>query len=167
MSALRLLSHASRRATATPATRALGRRGYAEVADKIKLSLVLPHQAIFSSTDVVQVNIAAATGDMGILANHVPSLEPLRPGVVEVLDSANSSKKWFVSGGFATVHPNNKLTINAVEAAPLEDFSSEAIRANLAEAQKVLSGNGSEEDKAEARIEADVYEALQHAIGAK
>ena len=30
-----------------------------------------------------------------------------------------------VSGGFATVHPNNKLTINAVEAAPLEDFSVE------------------------------------------
>jgi len=30
-----------------------------------------------------------------------------------------------VSGGFATVHPNNKLTINAVEAAPLEDFSAE------------------------------------------
>ena len=30
-----------------------------------------------------------------------------------------------VSGGFATVHPNNKLTINAVEAAPLEAFSAE------------------------------------------
>ena len=30
-----------------------------------------------------------------------------------------------VSGGFATVHPNNKLTINAVEAAPLADFSLE------------------------------------------
>jgi len=30
-----------------------------------------------------------------------------------------------VSGGFATVHPNNKLTINAIEAAPLEDFSLE------------------------------------------
>ncbi len=33
---------------------------------------------------------------------------------------------WYqVSGGFATVHPNNKLTINAVEAAPLEAFSAE------------------------------------------
>ena len=32
-----------------------------------------------------------------------------------------------VSGGFANVHPNNKLTINAVEAAPLEDFSSEVL----------------------------------------
>jgi F0F1-type ATP synthase epsilon subunit len=30
-----------------------------------------------------------------------------------------------VSGGFATVHPNNMLTINAVEAAPIEDFSAE------------------------------------------
>jgi F-type H+-transporting ATPase subunit delta len=86
------------------------------------------------------------------------------------------------------VHPNNKLTINAIEAAPLEDFSSEvctctalnaqvnmklimisfqAVRANLQEAQKVLSGNGSEEDKAEARIEADVYESLQHALTTK
>ncbi|KAI0066067.1 epsilon subunit of F1F0-ATP synthase N-terminal domain-containing protein [Artomyces pyxidatus] len=163
MSALRLVS-AARKA---PRSFALGRRGYAEASDKIKLSLVLPHQAIFTSTDVVQVNLAAATGDMGILANHVPSIEPLRPGLVEVIESAGASKKWFVSGGFATVHPNNSLTINAVEAAPLEDFSSEAIRANLAEANKVLGGNGSEEDKAEARIEADVYEALQAAIGSK
>ena len=43
---------------------------------------------------------------------------------------------------------------------------SQAIKANLAEAQKVAAGNGSEEDKLEARIEADVYEALQHAVSA-
>ncbi|KAK7676866.1 hypothetical protein QCA50_009492 [Cerrena zonata] len=164
MSALRLLSTAGRR---VPKTLPLGRRGYAEVADKIKLSLVLPHQTIFSSTDAVQVNLAAATGDMGILANHVPSIEPLRPGVVEVIESGNTSKKWFVSGGFATVHPNNKLTINAVEAAPIEEFSPEAVRANLQEALRVAAGNGSEEDKLEARIEADVYEAIQHALGSR
>jgi len=29
------------------------------------------------------------------------------------------------SGGFATVHPGNKLTINVVEAAPLDAFSPE------------------------------------------
>ncbi|KAI5123917.1 hypothetical protein M0805_006335 [Coniferiporia weirii] len=162
MSALRFVSTAARRVPR--AASALQRRGYAEVSDKIKLSLVLPHQTLFASTEVVQVNIAAATGDMGILANHVPSIEPLRPGVVEVIESGNSSQKWFVSGGFATVHPNNKLTINAVEAAPLADFSPEAIRSNLAEAQKVAAGSGSEEVKAEAQIEIDVYEALQHAV---
>jgi len=161
---MRLFSSAVRRASSTVP---LGRRGYAEAADKIKLSLALPHQSIFSSADVVQVNISAATGDMGILANHVASIEPLRPGLVEVIESGNTSKKWFVSSGFATVHPNNKLTINVVEAAPIEDFSPEAVRANLQEAQRVIAGNGSEEDKAEARIEADVYEAIQSALSSK
>jgi F-type H+-transporting ATPase subunit delta len=41
------------------------------------------------------------------------------------------------------------------------------IRANLVEAQKVAAGNGSEEDKVEARVEAEVYEALQHAVASK
>ncbi|KAI0690520.1 epsilon subunit of F1F0-ATP synthase N-terminal domain-containing protein [Cytidiella melzeri] len=162
MSALRLVSAVGRRATRTLVD---ARRGYAEaVSDKIKLSLVLPHQAIFTSTDVVQVNLPAATGDMGILANHVPSIEAVRPGVVEVVESGNASKKFFVSGGFATVHPNNKLTINVIEAAALDAFSVEAVRSNLQEALRVANGNGSEEDKLEARVEADVYEALQHAL---
>ena len=92
---------------------------------------------------MTQVNITTATGDMGILANHIPSIEVLQPGVVEVIESRNVSK-WFgetifpslqnllsnslfaqVSGGSTTVCPNNKLTINAVEAAPLEAFSIE------------------------------------------
>ena len=41
MSVLRLVSSATRR---SPRSLAIGRRGYAEVTDKIKLSLVLPHQ---------------------------------------------------------------------------------------------------------------------------
>ncbi|KAF8650391.1 hypothetical protein AX16_005199 [Volvariella volvacea WC 439] len=162
MSSLRLITAAARRA---PSSFILGRRGYAEASDKLKLALVAPHQAIYTSSDVVQVNVAAESGDMGILANHVPSIESLRPGVVEVLEGSGKSKKWFVSSGFATVHPNNMLTINVVEAAPLESFSIEAIRSNLQEALKVAAGNGSEEQKVEARIEADVYEALQHALG--
>ena len=40
----------------------------------------------------------------------------------------------------------------------------QAVRANLQEALKVAAGKGSEEDKVEARIEADVFEALQHAL---
>ncbi len=40
----------------------------------------------------------------------------------------------------------------------------QAVRAGLAETSKVTSGTGSEADKAEARIEAEVYEALQHAL---
>lgn len=58
-----------------------------------------------------------------------------------------------VSGGFAVVQPNSSLSINAVEAYPLEDFSADAVRNQIAEAQKVASGSGSEQDIAEAKIE--------------
>ncbi|KAK6001514.1 hypothetical protein QM012_002845 [Aureobasidium pullulans] len=132
----------------------LARRGYADVAsDKIQLSLSLPHQAIYKSQDVVQVNIPAETGDMGVLASHVPSIEQLRPGLVEVIEESAGSKQFFLSGGFATVQPGSKLSINAVEGFPLEDFSAEAVRNQIAEAQKIASGSGSEQDIAEAKIE--------------
>jgi hypothetical protein len=32
---------------------------------------------------------------MGILSGHVPTLEALKPGVLEVIESGNNSKKWF------------------------------------------------------------------------
>jgi F0F1-type ATP synthase epsilon subunit len=62
-----------------------------------------------------------------------------------------------VSGGFATVQPGSKLSINAVEGYPLEDFSAEAVKNQIAEAQKIASGSGSEQDIAEAKIELEVY----------
>lgn len=64
-----------------------------------------------------------------------------------------------MSGGFAVVQPNSSLSINAIEAYPLEDFSAEAVRNQLAEAQKVASGSGSEQDIAEAKIELEASHA--------
>ncbi|KAJ4323400.1 delta subunit of the central stalk of mitochondrial F1F0 ATP synthase, atp16 [Neodidymelliopsis sp. IMI 364377] len=164
MSALRIARSALRARPAAIA-RPIQRRGYAEVAsDKIKLSLALPHQTIFKSQDVVQVNLAAETGDMGVLANHVASIEQLKPGLVEIIEESGSNKQFFLSGGFAVVQPDSKLSINAVEGYPLEDFSADAVRNQIAEAQKIASGSGSEVDIAEAKIELEVLESLQAAL---
>ncbi len=43
-------------------------------------------------------------------------------------------------------------------------LSQQAVRTNLQEALRVANGNGTEAEKTEARIEADVYEALQAAL---
>lgn len=40
------------------------------------------------------MNLAAETGEMGILANHVPSIEQLKPGLVEVIEESGS-KQFF------------------------------------------------------------------------
>lgn len=61
-----------------------------------------------------------------------------------------------VSGGFAIVQPDSVLSINAVEGYPIEDFSEEAVKSQLAEAQKIAGGSGSEMDIAEAKIEIEV-----------
>lgn len=89
---------------------------------------------------------------MGVLASHVPSIEQLKPGLVEVIEEAGGSKQFFrtstqqiyrpktkqeanmehiVSGGFATVQPGSILSINAVEGYPLEDFSAEVNTYNI------------------------------------
>lgn len=44
--------------------------------------------------------------------------------MVEVIDGSGS-KQFFVAGGFATVSEGSTLDINAVDAYPLEDFSTE------------------------------------------
>jgi len=43
----------------------------------------------------VQVNIPAESGEMGVLASHVPSIEQLRPGLVEVFEESGGSKQFF------------------------------------------------------------------------
>lgn len=52
-------------------------------------------QSIYKSQNVVQVNIPAESGEMGILANHVPSIEQLKPGLVEVIEESGGSKQFF------------------------------------------------------------------------
>lgn len=63
------------------------------------------------------------------------------------------------------MHPNNRLTVNAIEAYPIDDFSPDAVRSALSEAQRAASGSGSPEQKAEAEIEVEVLTALQSALG--
>lgn len=86
-----------------------------------------------------------------------------------------------VSGGFAVVQPDSQLSVNAVEGFPLEQFSSDvcsarksphrpieeytdtgqSVKGQLAEAQRVAGGGGSEQDIAEAKIELEVCSAAR------
>ncbi|CAO3692395.1 unnamed protein product [Rhizopus microsporus] len=119
--------------------------------EALRLTFVVPHKAIYKGAAVQQVNLAATSGDMGILANHI-------------IESAEITKKFFVSGGFATINPDSSLNINAVEAVSLDELSLERVQTALAEAQRNAANAASEKEKAIAKIEADVYEALQTAL---
>ncbi|ODQ66432.1 hypothetical protein NADFUDRAFT_8412, partial [Nadsonia fulvescens var. elongata DSM 6958] len=115
--------------------------------------------ALYQNVDVTQVNLSTTSGDLGILANHVPTIQELKAGLVEVIESNGESKKLVVSGGFAVVQPGSELSINAVEAFAIEDLSAESVKSLLAEAQKNASSSD-EKVAAEAAIEVEVLEAV-------
>jgi len=54
------------------------------------------------------------------------------------------------------------MSINAVEGYPLEEFSADAVRNQIAEAQKIAGGSGSQQDIAEANIELEVCLDVAH-----
>lgn len=57
--------------------------------------IIATRQSVYKSQDVVQVNIPAETGEMGILANHVPSIEQLKPGVIEIIEESSAASKQY------------------------------------------------------------------------
>ncbi|EGV62474.1 delta subunit of the central stalk of mitochondrial F1F0 ATP synthase, atp16 [Yamadazyma tenuis] len=140
----------------------VARRTYATEAtsDALKLSLALPHQTLYSDSEVEQVNLPSVNGDLGILANHIPIVEQLRPGLLEIISKGGETEQYFVSGGIATVQPGNKLTISAIEAFKPDQFDVNEVKNLISDAQKRASSSD-EVEAAEASIELEVLEALQ------
>lgn len=77
-----------------------------------------------------QVLLPGVEGYFGVKANHVPIIAQLKPGVVELHDGTDITK-YFVSGGFAFVHPNSTTDICVLEAATLDQFDSTAVKSAL------------------------------------
>ena len=48
-----------------------------------------------SKKEVERVDIPSTDGDMGILANHVPTIQQLKPGVIEITGADGKSTKYF------------------------------------------------------------------------
>ncbi|KAJ2294993.1 delta subunit of the central stalk of mitochondrial F1F0 ATP synthase, atp16, partial [Coemansia sp. RSA 2706] len=130
---------------------------------KLTVNFALPHMTVLKSQEMNQVDMSAVSGDLGVLADHVPTIEQLKPGVVDFIGDAGS-QKYFVSGGFAIMNPNSVLNINAVEAFKLEDIDAQAVAANLAESQRLAASAKDEVTKAAAAIEVELYESLQSAL---
>lgn len=83
------------------------KRGYAE---KMSFTFASPYevstcptcrwlnvlfQVFYTNAEVKQVDVPSYSGNFGILANHVPSLAVIKPGVVTVIENEGTSKKFF------------------------------------------------------------------------
>ncbi|PRP79784.1 hypothetical protein PROFUN_12646 [Planoprotostelium fungivorum] len=140
------------------------RRGYADAAPQLKLTFAAPHQVFVNNQAVQLVQVPGVGGEFGIVADHIPTIAELAPGVVTV--TTDKEQKWFISGGFAFVRQNSEVSVNVVEAFPLDQLSAEAAKDGLKQASDSLARATTEEEKAKAQIEVEVYTALVGALGA-
>jgi F-type H+-transporting ATPase subunit delta len=111
-----------------------------------------------------QVTLPGVEGYFGVKRNHVPTIAQLKAGVVELHDGAEA-KKLFVSGGFAFVHPNSVTDVCVLEAAPLDQFDSAAVKLALQAAGNAAAGD--DFDNAVNRAAQELYSALDAALEAK
>ncbi|KAJ1566042.1 ATP synthase subunit delta, mitochondrial [Nowakowskiella sp. JEL0078] len=123
--------------------------------------------SILNKVEATQVNLVSTDGEIGVLADHVPTIAQLVPGVLEVFTPSEKPKKFFVSGGFAIMNPDSTLNINAVEAVPIDEIDFDAAKKASDEASRKLASATSEEEKATLKIELGVYEAISYAAANK
>lgn len=121
-------------------------------------------QVFYHNADIRQVDVPSFSGSFGILAQHVPTLAVLKPGILTVYEKDGNPKKFFVSSGSVTVNEDSSVQILAEEAVTLDQLDPSAAKDVLADAQKQLSKAATDVEKAEAQIAVEVGEALVEAL---
>ena len=78
-------------------------------ASRVTLNFSLPHEKIYHGASVYSVIIPGSSGEYGVVANHVPYVAQLKPGVLQILHEEGTSEpeKYFVAGGFALTHEDS------------------------------------------------------------
>ena len=136
---------------------------------KVSFNFYLPHQVIHQAAEVDLVLLPATTGDFGVMPGHVPVVAQLRPGVVTVHKELDKEvERYFVSSGFAFVHPDSSADICAVEAVPVDDLDPAAVAAGLTDYNAKLASaqaKGDDYETAAAQIGVDVFSAMNSAVG--
>merc|ERR1719181_2302311 len=122
--------------------------------ETLTLNFSMPHGSISHDRQVNLVQLPGVTGEFGVTAGHTPICSQLVPGVVQIHTDAPEPEKYFVSGGYAMLHPSNHLDIATVEAFKLDDFEPAAVSSVRAEAnKKVAAASPDSVEAAEAQIE--------------
>lgn len=131
------------------------------------LTLAVPDKALVEKRPIFRVTVPGRAGTFGIQKRSPAMISELRPGVVDVdFDGKGDSVKYFVPGGFAFTHPDNRCDISAPEAVLLEDIDADLVRTKAEEARqaKDAATSGSKEE-AQAAIALEVYKGIGHAVG--
>lgn len=102
----------------------------------IKFELVTPERTVFR-TEVDQVTLPTAQGEITILPNHIPLVATLVPGVAH-LKKGQAEEDVAVSGGFIQIEEGNRIRVLADTAERGAELDIAAIEQAKDRAEKVM-----------------------------
>ncbi len=109
----------------------------------ITVNIVTPDGPVYDS-EVSMVIAVTATGEMGILPGHIPTVAPLGIGAVR-LKKENSTELVAVNGGFLEIRPE-KVTILAQSAERATEIDLARAQESAKRAEELLQANKDEID---------------------
>ncbi len=107
--------------------------------------LVSPEKLVFSG-EVEAVVVPGTEGEFTVLKDHAPLMSTLKPGIVEIAQSATTKMQLFVRGGFADVAAAG-LTILAEYAVPLGELDAAKIAADIKDAEEDVADAKTDETR--------------------
>lgn len=115
----------------------------------IKVNVVTPDGPVYEA-EVEMVSTKAKSGELGIMAGHVPTVAPLTIGAVR-LKNGNNTEYVAVNGGFLEVRPD-VVTILAQSAERAETIDLARAQAAKARAEQRLQDNDGSSDSKRASL---------------
>jgi len=106
------------------------------MAETVQFDLVSPERLLLS-VQAAEVHIPGADGDLTAMANHMPLITTLRPGVLKV-SGPEGDKEFVVTGGFAEINPEG-VSVLAERAIPRGDMTQEMFKELMDHATKHLA----------------------------
>jgi F-type H+-transporting ATPase subunit epsilon len=103
--------------------------------DRLEFELVTPERLLFSEP-VEMVVVPGTEGNFGVLPGHAPLISTIRPGMIEIYEGQNVTRRIFVVSGVAEVTAE-RCTVLADEAASPDTLDRAAIEADL----RIVEGN--------------------------
>jgi len=136
--------------------------------DFLTLTVATPDKTVCEDIPARLVTVPGSGGAFGILPGHIPVLCELQPGILsiyhEMSQTSGRQDHYFVSGGFALVHPNSTMEISALHAIDVNDLDPSLVSQNLAEAQSRALAAKEGTAELEAKIEVSVLEKIAHVL---
>lgn len=122
----------------------------------VTVNIVTPDGPVYDS-EVSMVIVKTTSGEMGILAGHIPMVAPLAVGAVKLKNADNKEVVVAVTGGFVEVRPD-KISILAPAAEVAESIDLARAKEALARAEQRMAKKQADLDATRAEL------ALQRAV---